>query len=444
MSVSEMILIGLAIAAPIIAATSAFWGLTREVSTKAEDGSKQLTPAGRVAIGFAAISALVAVTSIGFKAMVDNDKQRTEAERRERAAADARLLALQQKQAAEAEQRDEANWRAFNKRYQEALSQLGIAATREEGGRIVSNQDLLAAIEEQRDRTIAGNARIFQLAQSQRIVLQGQPLGSLRIRMTFGGFSATEFETLKEGFAAVAEYDESDDEYGRLADAHEYFDDSNSYRHTFIPLLQMLMADADSPEQTDDLILALDVDGTGAWVLPIGVTSQKATRGLVFNDDWLDAAGNPNGDPAEDIKQENGACTVPRMTMDQRRREVSLEVNLQGNCLPFAIHRAGTSNVIARLTDRPATVIYRNGNKLSPITATNVADITDWVTRNCWASQLYGKGGKYIQLTAVPNQRNDLAITRTLRFEGIGDMTYQPTFYDNREDWDAGRCARFR
>ncbi|MDG2535498.1 hypothetical protein P6144_17685 [Sphingomonas sp. HITSZ_GF] len=380
------------------------------------------------------------MTSIGFRAMIDNYKQRMQAEQARQAAADARLLAAEQQR----KYAEEVRWRDFNRGQQELLSNLGITATREEGGRVVSNQELLAAIEEQRDRGIASDARLFQLAQSQGIVLRSQPLGSLQVEIRFGGFTDAQFAVLKEGFDQVSIYPETDDEYGRLADARGFYDDSNRYRAVFVPMLEMMMGDSDAPDETDSLILAIDIDGTGAWVLPMGVTLEPGPRGLVFNESWLAAVGNPNDD-AQDGLQEIGGCTVPQATFDQRRKEISIEMTLLGNCLPYAIHRAGAANLVARLTDHPTAVIYRNGNKSFPIRGSNVADISAWTSRHCWGAASPSANAKpYIRIVAIPNRRADLTVRSTLHFAGIGDMTYQPTYYDGREDWDAGRCAKFR
>jgi hypothetical protein len=434
MSANETILTIISIASPLVAVGSTIWSLTKEASTKNEKGEKRLTFAGRVAAALACVSAVLAVTSVGFKTLIDNDKVATQL-RDKKLAADEKARV----------RKDEANWRAFNDNQQRALNKLGIDVTREQGARVVGNQDLLAAIEEQRDSALAANARLFQIAQSQRIVLEGQPLGSLQISLTFGGFTDAEFKKFEDGFDEVADYPETDDYYGNLADAKIYYDNSNIYRKVFLPLLQMLMNDAGDADKPTELILAVDIDGTGAWLLPIGVTTQNPSRGLVFNDAWLSAKGDPNGVMTEAIKQEMGACTFPHIQLNKRRREVSLSINLQGNCLPFAIHRAGSSSATAKLTSRPATVVYRNGKELFPLKAENVADIDDWISGKCWdATGPTGKVGKYIQLVAIPNRSSDLAVARTLHLVGVGEMTYWPTTYDRRDDWDAGRCAQYR
>ena len=65
----------LSVVAPIIAAGSAVWGLTRELSTKDDDGTKQLTKAGKIAIGLAGVSALIGTVSVGFRALQEDQRK---------------------------------------------------------------------------------------------------------------------------------------------------------------------------------------------------------------------------------------------------------------------------------------------------------------------------------------------------------------------------------
>lgn len=364
---SQTVLTILSVAAPIIAAISGIWGIAKELSTKNDEGDKHLTKAGKIAIALTASSALVGAVAIGFRAEIE-----------QRAKADAASLTAQKNAADKQYRLDEQNWRGLNDRQQKLLAAIGTAETRRVGQNVVSNDKLLAALSEQRDWSIAAAQQLFQLGQSQRIVLKSQPLRTLRMKLTFGGFSSQQIDEFEKGIEKTAWYSKSDDDYERMADAKPYLDAANDFRHVFVPMME-IMVEGDDHSETTDLIMAVDMDGTGTWTVPVGWTKQVVARGLVFNDVWLFSKGDVYGTVEDNIKQDSNPCTVPNLAVDRASKSVQLFLEISGNCLQKAVHRSGEAVATSRILDSPAIVFYRGGPEKFPISAQNVTEMDDWI-----------------------------------------------------------------
>lgn len=323
---------------------------------------------------------------------------------------------------------------------QRELSKLGIGETRMQAQRLLLNQQLLAALQDQRARSIASDGKLFQISQTQQIILQSQPLGSLDVRLTFGGFTRDEFRIFEEGRNDVLGYRESDDDYGRMLDALPDLDNANLLRKVVSPMFAQYFAGSEGLAENPDAVLVIDLDGTGSWLLPLGFTAANEAQGFVFNRDWLSDASDPfgGGAPREGLVQDISGCKIPTVGVDADRRTVTLDWSISGACMPHAMHRTGSASALARLNPRPKAILLASASDFSRIDARNVTASS--MLPLCPSGSR--RNGKYIALSASPNANPAIGVVRTLYASGdAAPITTQPTAYDGPEM--LGACLLF-
>jgi hypothetical protein len=417
----------------ILTLASTIWGLVTETSYTDDTGAKRLNKSGQAAIGLAVGSALVSTTALGMRTVADQQQAGIAAQ--EKAA-----------QAANAEQaaKDDKRWKDLLSSQQAAFAKLGVEETRSQAGRVLLNQELLSALQDQRSRSIADRSRLFQIAQGQQIILQSQSLASLRVRLEFGGFTRQEFAELVKGRNEVLEYRESDDDYGRMIDALPMLDSANLLRKVVSPLFDGYFKSVDGLPEGHDTVLVVDLDGTGSWLLPIGFTAEKKANGYIFNRDWLYDAGHPYGgnSPRDGVEQNFGGCRLPAVSVNLARRTIILDWAVASTCLPTAMHRAGSANVTARMSPQPIIVLLASGEDGSPVSASNVTVSSAEFIAACADGAPLRRPGKYIQFLAEPNSVVGMRLARRLYPIGsAGALRSQLTAYDGPDD--NGACLAF-
>ena len=422
---SETALVVLSIVAPIVATVAAVWGLTKELSVQDDEGGKQLTKAGRIAIGLAITSALIATMTIGFRAHAEGQKRYDE-----------KQLAAQRKANEDRAKQDEANWKRLNSRQMQFLALLGLAETRNNAilsmletkrsaGRVISNSDLLAAIERQRDFRISDYTN--------RNIRAGSLLNFLSLRITIGGFSVTEYASLVEMADSIAGMPERDDEYRALVGSgRRWYDDANYFEGLFGRALAILTPEHrhESGEFNDHvLVLALSEDGS--WILPIGFTNQPITKGFIFNRDWLSVNANPNmPNISSSIEQNLGRCGLPNVRLDRTRKEVVLNLEMGPGCLANSLHKAGAEPISARLTVEPrAEIVFGDGDE-QLVNASNVFGGNPGFSI-CLQGNATPRSRHYLALSVVANKLPESRLSRVLHFGRLSEISDQITTYDN-------------
>ena len=355
----------LSVAAPAVAAASAIWGLTRELSSKTEEGERQLTKEGRVAIALAVTGALIGTLAVGFRTL-----------REQQSAADTKRLEAQRIEAADRAILDAKNWRDFNTKQQKALADLGIAETRrnailamlqtqKSAGKVISNADLLAAIEKQRDVSFT--------ERTNRNIDETAPLTSLAVRISVSGFSAADFARLVEAEDAESRWAEDGNYEDGAGQLLQHWRQAWRIRTILQPAFAMIIgggrdaAELGERDKYDDVALVLDFDVSDSWVLPIGFTNQPKPVGFVFNRTWL-AIQAPYGDlePDSPIEQKIGNCELPDVSLDRAHRSVVIAMNLRTACLNTVVHRIpGTAlGVRTRLQPTAALAVSATDQQL--------------------------------------------------------------------------------
>lgn len=295
---------------------------------------------------------------------------------------------------------------------------------RRQAAGILDRQQLLAALEEARDRDIATRNRLFQIAQGQRIILQSQPLASIDVVLTLGGFSEAEFRQLVEGDEVVESFAETDDTYGRLVDVRGELDNAGRFARVLQPALAWFAGSPLHPDSpTGPLhVMAIDLTGDGSWLLPLGVTESATARGLILKQDWLREANDPYREPVEG--QELGPCPLPDISLDPGRREVTVVWSIPSVCAPFAMHRAADGMITARFSESiKAAFFAATPNLLS--TSSNFTQTDGRITDRCWRQGIGRSAGRYLEVFAVPNGNREIAVLRKLRYRGSDDMSFQ-------------------
>jgi lipopolysaccharide export LptBFGC system permease protein LptF len=204
---ADLALTIIAIFTPIISLISGIWGLTKETTEKEQDGSKSLTSAGRLLVGLSVVSAFVAVSSVGFKAIVETEAQR----------------------ARNRKEFDEHAWKKFTNLYQAALAQMGIDAANQNAKLVIQNDNILSDLSFSRMQNIENAEKVFQLYQHQRVIDQSQSLSSLKISLRFGGFLPEELQKLKSSLKDTEDLPNIDDDYARLIESRSEFDRANNF-----------------------------------------------------------------------------------------------------------------------------------------------------------------------------------------------------------------------
>ena len=426
----------LSVIAPIIAAGSAVWGLTRELSTKNDDGTKQLTKAGKIAIGLASVSALIGTVSVGFRALQEDQRK-----------AAAEKVQVENKANQDRKDLDERNWKAFNTSQQKALAKLGIDETKRNAilsmietqrnaGRVITNSDLLAAIEKQRDVQISEGTN--------RNILSGAPLNALTVRIELGGFTAAEFAKFKERSDWVAGFPERDDEYHALAGAGRRWYDNANYLSVLGLAFNTLLPEASLVEVglRHDLVMVLDLGSEGMWYLPFGFTDQQKPNGLIFNSDWLYEAQNPNGGLPSDspIVQNLGGCSFPKVSLNASTRTVIIEIGMGARCITTAIHRANNSTVTAGIASHPHLALIRTKGDDGRLNVANLFE-GNQAYSSCLLDQSGARRRYYAKVEVTANRNSKTARQIQLTGGTANEITEQYTTYDEAENY--GNCITF-
>lgn len=428
---SQTILTGLSIASAVIAAASGIWGIAKELSTKSEEGDKQLTKAGKVAIALCVSSALIGAVTIGFRAKIEADAKASDARLTAQKAADERRYLL-----------EEQNWRDMNDRQQKLFAQLGIDETRRVGGSVISNNQILAAIEEQRDNALAASEKLFQIGQSQRIVVQSQPIRSIDVEISFGGFSRGEIDNLVEAQSWVDSAGDRNDDYRNLIDARKSVVSAYRFYDLVPKLVETIVPQPEQGEDGYNRILVLDLDGTGSWVIPMGITEQTKARGFVVNRNWLHAMSETTPDYIDHDAQDLHPCTLPNVDVDRRQSRVTINFAIPANCVTRALHRSGDANPTVHLTRLPKLTIFRGSQDSFPLSSLNMANVDEITRTTCESTPKSTKKPRFAVIKYRLNGVKGLEYSKTLFLRDINKISEHLTDFDRNAN-EYGICAMY-
>jgi len=189
--------------------------------------------------------------------------------------------------------------------------------------------------------------------------------------------------------------------------------------------------------------MVIALDESGAWVVPIGATSQTSTKGLMLNGEWLYTRQRTNRNLIDDIVQEIGDCEIPRTAFNTKTNELSVEINLSATCLSYAVHRSGGGHLTSKLSASPKIAFYRSGLKEFPVKAENVTGAVSSLYDRCWNNTNITISKKYLKITAIPNNNELISVNKKLKFKSTGDLTVVWDQYMRVGVGDSGTCTTY-
>lgn len=281
------------------------------------------------------------------------------------------------------------------------------------------------------------------LEQTQRILLASQPIRHLDFKLTFSNLPIQVMEKISEGEKSITEYFEGDDEI-KFLDSSATHDIRSALER--VTILFPVLREISGAAFPGDIVLLLDLDGTGSVLLPIGYVTKNKSNGYLDNSTALNLQLDLHNDSQESIDQFAQANPLPyecgrlQISVNKNNKSLTISGKVPSQCMEKVIHRPVGDEVTASLSRGGRMVLLEAGKDGLPIDSINATNL-NYPVDLCWEEHGMSNLNVAYELVIVPNGVNLIS----LRKSGIlrKGTTIHHGGGPESESLDLGKCTPF-